>query len=67
VIRATLDVNVLASGFPAETGTPAALIERWTNLEYEVVLSAHILEGLARTGGNHTTGSATVLNERKKR
>lgn len=49
MIRATLDVNVLASGFPAELGTPASLIQRWTELEYELVLSAHILEGLERT------------------
>jgi putative PIN family toxin of toxin-antitoxin system len=49
VIRVTLDVNVLASGFPAEAGTPSDLIQRWTNLEYELVLSAHILEGLERT------------------
>jgi putative PIN family toxin of toxin-antitoxin system len=49
VIRATLDVNVLASGFPAETGTPAALIDHWTNLDFDMVLSEHILTGLART------------------
>ena len=49
MIRVTLDVNVPASGFPAETGTPSALIQRWTDLEYELVLSAHILEGLERT------------------
>ena len=49
MIRATLDVNVLASGFPAEAGTPASLIQRWTELEYELVLSVHILDGLERT------------------
>jgi putative PIN family toxin of toxin-antitoxin system len=49
VIRATLDVNVLASGFPAEAGIPAALIDHWTNLAFELVLSEHILTGLART------------------
>jgi putative PIN family toxin of toxin-antitoxin system len=49
VIRVTLDVNVLASGFPAEAGTPSKLIQRWTDLEYELVLSAHILDGLERT------------------
>lgn len=48
MIRATLDVNVLASGFAAETGTPSELIGRWTELEYELVISLHILEGLAR-------------------
>jgi putative PIN family toxin of toxin-antitoxin system len=49
VIRATLDVNVLASGFPAETGPPAALIDAWTALAYELIISEHILEGLERT------------------
>jgi putative PIN family toxin of toxin-antitoxin system len=48
LIRATLDVNVLASGFPAETGPPAALIDHWTNLDFELILSEHILNGLAR-------------------
>lgn len=48
MIRATLDVNVLASGFPAETGPPAALIDHWTNLDFDLILSDHILTGLAR-------------------
>jgi putative PIN family toxin of toxin-antitoxin system len=49
VIRATLDVNVLASGFPAEAGAPSELIDRWTDLAYELVVSEHILDGLKRT------------------
>jgi putative PIN family toxin of toxin-antitoxin system len=49
VIRATFDVNVLASGFPVKTGTPAQLLARWAAEEYELVLSEHILEGLGRT------------------
>lgn len=49
MIRATLDVNVLASGFPAGAGTPGALINLWTDLAYNLVLSEHILDGLART------------------
>lgn len=49
MIRVTLDVNVLASGFPAEAGVPAALIDRWTELAYELIISEHILEGLSRT------------------
>jgi len=49
VIRATLDVNVLASGFPAEAGAPSELIDRWTDLAYELVISEHILDGLKRT------------------
>jgi putative PIN family toxin of toxin-antitoxin system len=49
VIRATLDVNVLASGFPAEAGPPAALIDAWAALAFELIISEHILEGLERT------------------
>ena len=49
MIRATLDVNVLASGFPAEAGIPAELIDRWTDLAYELVISEHILDGLKLT------------------
>lgn len=49
MIRATLDVNVLASGFPAEAGIPTELIDRWTDLAYELVISEHILNGLTRT------------------
>ena len=49
MIRAVLDVNVLASGFPSEFGIPAELIDRWTDLAYEMVVSEHILEGLIRT------------------
>ena len=49
MIRATLDVNVLASGFPAEAGVPAQLIDRWTELAYELIISEHLLEGLIRT------------------
>lgn len=48
MIRAVLDVNVLASDFPSEYGIPAELIDRWTDLAYELIVSEHILEGLAR-------------------
>jgi putative PIN family toxin of toxin-antitoxin system len=44
-----LDVNVLASAFPVTTGTPAELIARWANQEFEMVLSDHIMRGLQRT------------------
>jgi hypothetical protein len=40
---------VLASGFPAEAGAPPELIDRWTDLAYELVISEHILGGLTRT------------------
>jgi putative PIN family toxin of toxin-antitoxin system len=49
VIRATLDVNVLASGFPARAGTTAEIIDRWIALAFELVISEHILDGLSRT------------------
>jgi putative PIN family toxin of toxin-antitoxin system len=49
VIRATLDVNVLASAFPVTTGTPAELVARWANQEFEMILSDHIMRGLQRT------------------
>ena len=51
MIRATLDVNVLASGFATPAGTPSVLIDYWTDLAYELVISEHILEGLTRTWG----------------
>jgi uncharacterized protein len=52
MIRAVLDVNVLVSGFPAPGGVPAALIERWLGREFDLVLSEHILSGVARAWTN---------------
>lgn len=49
MIRATLDVNVRASGLLAEAGTLAEVIDYWTNLAFELVVSEHILVGLERT------------------
>jgi uncharacterized protein len=43
VIRATLDVNVLVSAFPASSGSPAELLERWLRREFELIHSEHIL------------------------
>lgn len=43
MIQVTLDVNVLVSGFPASSGTPAELIERWLGREFALILSEHIL------------------------
>lgn len=48
MIRATLDVNVLVSGFPASGGAPAELIARWLRRDFDLVLSEHILAGLVR-------------------
>lgn len=49
MIRATLDVNVLASGFQDTPGAPAVLIESWIRGAYELIISDHILGGLNRT------------------
>ncbi len=49
MIRATLDVNVLASGFQDTLGVPAMLVESWIRGAYELVISDHILDGLSRT------------------
>lgn len=49
MIRATLDVNVLASGFLVKTGVPAELVRSWLARAYELVISDHILMGLDRT------------------
>lgn len=46
MIRATLDVNVLVSGFQGKPGVPKALIDLWIHLAFDLVLSEHILEGL---------------------
>jgi len=52
MIQAVLDVNVLVSGFPAERGVPAELIDRWLDREFGLVLSEHILDGVARAWKN---------------
>lgn len=49
MIRATLDVNVLASGFLTKQAAPAIIIQRWTDGWFELILSEHILSGLERT------------------
>jgi putative PIN family toxin of toxin-antitoxin system len=49
MIRATLDVNVLASGFQDTPGVPAVLIDSWVRGAYELLISDHILDGLTRT------------------
>ena len=49
MILATLDVNVLASGFLVKTGVPADLVRSWSIGVYELVLSEHVLTGLQRT------------------
>lgn len=48
MITAVLDVNVLVSGFVSQAGIPAAILEAWTDGQFELVLSEHILTGCAR-------------------
>lgn len=48
MIRATLDVNVLVSAFATSSGAPAELIAWWFRRHFTVVLSEHILAGVAR-------------------
>jgi len=49
VIRATLDVNVLASAFLGRQTAPALIVQRWTGGRFELILSEHVLYGLDRT------------------
>jgi putative PIN family toxin of toxin-antitoxin system len=48
VIRATLDANVLVSGFVGTSGPPTIILQRWTAGEFTLVLSEHILNGAER-------------------
>lgn len=47
MIRATLDVNVIFSGFSASGGAPAEVIAPWLRRQFVAVLSDHILTGAA--------------------
>ena len=48
MIRATLDVNVLASAFVGRQSAPALIIQRWTGGQFALILSEHVLHGLDR-------------------
>ena len=48
MIGATLDAKVLVSGFPASRGVPAEILERWVAGEFRLILSDHMLDGVAR-------------------
>lgn len=52
MIRATLEVSVLASGFLDKGGVPAELIRSWARGAYDLVLSDGILDGLQRAYRN---------------
>jgi putative PIN family toxin of toxin-antitoxin system len=48
VIRATLDANVLAPGFTSEIGASRQIIDRWRARKFELVVSPHLVQELAR-------------------
>ncbi len=47
-MRAVLDPNVLISALLAPTGVPAALLRRWLDGDFELVVSEHLLAELSR-------------------
>jgi putative PIN family toxin of toxin-antitoxin system len=48
VIRAVLDANVFVSGFPAHGVPVADLVDRWRAGAFQLVVSEHILDAIAR-------------------
>jgi putative PIN family toxin of toxin-antitoxin system len=48
VRRITLDANVLAPGFTSQSGASARLLDHWRAGRFELILSEHVLEELAR-------------------
>ncbi len=50
-MRAVLDPNVLIAALLSRDGTPAKLIARWLQGEFELVVSAHLLDELERALG----------------
>jgi putative PIN family toxin of toxin-antitoxin system len=49
VRRITLDANVLAPGFTSRGSASSRLLELWQAREYDLIVSAHLLQELART------------------
>jgi uncharacterized protein len=49
VRRITLDANVLAPGFTSQNSASARLIDLWRSGVFELILSDHVLQELART------------------
>lgn len=50
-MRAVLDPNVLISALLAPTGAPAALLRRWLDGEFELIVSEQLLDELGRALG----------------
>lgn len=48
MIRIVLDVNVLVSGIPTRDTAPARIMDLWANDAFDILLSDHILKGVAR-------------------
>jgi predicted nucleic acid-binding protein len=48
-VRALLDVNVLVAGLLSRTGSPAVLLGKWLEGEFELVISDLLLEELQKT------------------
>jgi putative PIN family toxin of toxin-antitoxin system len=49
VRRITLDANVLAPGFTSQASASARLIDLWRAGAFELIVSEHVLQELART------------------
>jgi putative PIN family toxin of toxin-antitoxin system len=48
-VRALLDVNVLIAGLLSRTGSPAHLLGKWLEGEFELVISKRLLDELEET------------------
>jgi putative PIN family toxin of toxin-antitoxin system len=48
VIRAVLDANVFISGVYGPGGTPGMILSHWARRRFEVIISEHIIEEIAR-------------------
>jgi uncharacterized protein len=48
-VRALLDVNVLIAGLLSRTGSPAHLLGKWLDGEFELVISDLLLDELEKT------------------
>lgn len=48
-MRALLDVNVLIAGLLSRSGSPARLLGRWLEGEFELVISNRLLDELEKT------------------
>ena len=48
-MRALLDVNVLIAGLLSRTGSPARLLGKWLEGEFELVISDLLLDELEKT------------------